>query len=97
LNNIKDIAAALTEEAERLPFGGAVEILHKHFRRLVQAGFFIQDEPWLHVSELASIAKLVYLHAHGRQQWLSFDLSIAMNAYKRIWELAEAEAPYAVD
>jgi hypothetical protein len=85
----------LIAEAESLPFGAAVEMLHKHFRRLVQAGFFIEDEPWLHVSELASISKLVYLHGHGRQQWLSFDLSVAMNAYKRIWELAEAEAPYA--
>lgn len=97
MTDIKHIVTALTEEAERLPFGGAVEILHKHFRRLVQSGFFIEDEPWLHASELASIAKLIYLHAHGRQQWLSFDLSSAMNAYKRIWELAEAEAPYAAD
>lgn len=97
MSDIQQIVTALTEEAERLPFGGAVEVLHKHFRRLVQAGFFIEDEPWLHASELASIAKLTYLHAHGRQRWLSFDLSFAMNAYKRIWELAEAEAPYAAD
>jgi hypothetical protein len=97
LSDIKDIAAGLTEKAERLPFGGAVEVLHNHFRRLVQANFFIEDEPWLHSFELASMAKIIFLHAHGRHQWQSFDLSTAMNAYKRIWELAEDEAPYAND
>jgi hypothetical protein len=96
---IKQTLDALITEAERLPFQGSINVMHRQFRRLVEGGFLLPDEPWLNAFELASLAKLIYMHGHGRQ-WQSFDLQFALNAFKKIWSLAESEgsdAPYSDD
>ena len=90
---IDEAIRALIEETERLPLESCIGALHMQFRRLAQAGFVIREQTWLSAFELASIAKLVYIHGHGRQSQ-AFDLQFALNTYKNVWSLSESFNPY---
>jgi hypothetical protein len=78
----------------KLPCPGAFATMHALLRELGDNRFQLPDKPWLNPYELAALVNHVAMFGTGRNRKLLFDVAPPLNAFKRLWELAEESSAY---
>lgn len=79
----------------KLPCPGAFASIHAIFKELSDHQFDVRGKPWLNAYELAAITNYVAMFGtNKRNDRLLFPLDVPLNAFKKLWRLAEESNSY---
>jgi len=79
----------------KLPYPEAFAPIHARFRDLSNHQFHIIDEPWLNAYELATLTNYIAMFgASKRNRKPYFSIEKPLNAFKKLWKLAEEVNSY---